>query len=195
MYDVYLKPVADVGASHGEPISVQASRKAFTCLCVLGVVMLSGATWVAKAATAVPVAQVFNTDGKSAILSVEAAGVQIYDCRANASGALAWQFREPLAILTQDGKTIGRHFAGPTWQLADGGAIVGKVAAQKPGVAQKDIALLQLDVVGREGAGLLSKVTAVERLDTQGGNFAGACEQAGELHVEPYRAQYVFLGN
>jgi len=126
-------------------------------------------------------------------LNVEATGVQIYDCRADAAGQLSWQFREPLATLTQGGKTVGRHFAGPSWQMADGSAIVGKVSSQSPGATSRDIALLKLDVLNHSGAGLLSKVVSVERLDTRGGVYAGACEHAGDLHVEPYSALYRFF--
>ena len=32
-------------------------------------------------------------------------------------GALTWAFREPIATLFQDGKTVGRHYAGPTWEV------------------------------------------------------------------------------
>jgi hypothetical protein len=36
-------------------------------------------------------------------------------------------------------------------------------------------------------------VTTVQRINTKGGNAAGKCEKAGELHAEPYSADYVFL--
>ena len=125
--------------------------------------------------------------------SVSATGVQIYDCRADTGGQLSWQFREPLATLIQDGKTVGRHFAGPSWEMADGSAIVGKVSAQSPGATAKDIALLQLDVVSQTGEGVLSQITGVERIETRGGLFSGRCERAGDLHVEPYTALYRFF--
>jgi len=41
-------------------------------------------------------------------------GAQIYECKADASGKFAWEFREPIATLLADGKTVGRHYAGPT---------------------------------------------------------------------------------
>lgn len=128
-------------------------------------------------------------------LSVSATGVQIYDCRTDSKGQLSWQFREPLATLIHDGKTIGRHFAGPNWQLDDGSEIVGKVIAQSPGATPKDISLLKLDVLNHLGNGVLSKVTSVQRVDTLGGVFAGACERAGDLHVEPYSAVYLFFAD
>jgi Protein of unknown function (DUF3455) len=48
----------------------------------------------------------------SVMLTVHAEGAQIYECKVN-SGKLVWQFREPIAALIADGKTVGRHYAGP----------------------------------------------------------------------------------
>jgi hypothetical protein len=39
----------------------------------------------------------------------------------------------------------------------------------------------------------LNDVTTVQRINTQGGNAEGACQKAGDLHSEPYSADYVFL--
>jgi hypothetical protein len=127
------------------------------------------------------------------VSKVHAEGVQIYECKLDKDGKMSWQFREPLATLVQDGKTVGRHFAGPSWEFADGSAVTGRSAAQSPGATKDDIALLRLDVIDRRGDGALSKVTAVQRLDTHGGVFSGSCDHKGALHLEPYSAQYVFL--
>lgn len=137
-------------------------------------------------------ADTFSKD-KHEITQVQAAGVQIYECKPDEAGAWKWQFREPLATLMKDGKTVGRHFAGPSWELASGGVIVGKVQSQAPGETEEDIALLELSVVDRHGEGVLTTATTVQRLDTKGGVFGGACDKPGELHLEPYTADYVFL--
>ena len=50
------------------------------------------------------------------VLTVHAEGAQVYECKAGADGKLAWAFREPIATLLVDGKTIGRHYAGPNWE-------------------------------------------------------------------------------
>jgi len=52
--------------------------------------------------------------GETGIVTLHAEGAQIYDCRAGTDGKLAWTFREPIATLLLDGKTVGRHYAGPT---------------------------------------------------------------------------------
>ena len=59
-----------------------------------------------------------------------AEGAQVYECKAEAVGKLAWTFREPIAALTLDGKTVGRHYAGPRWELADGSQVEGKGAVR-----------------------------------------------------------------
>jgi Protein of unknown function (DUF3455) len=50
-----------------------------------------------------------------------------------------WTFREPIATLLLDGKTVGRHYAGPNWEHTDGSAVVAKVAANTPGKTPNDI--------------------------------------------------------
>jgi len=171
------------------------SRIGFFALCVLGAVMLSCATFVAMGATVMREPTPFDSTGKITLLSVQAVGVQIYECHMEDGGRLTWKFREPLATLTLDGKTIGQHYAGPSWQFDDGGKVLGKVVAQKNGASDRDISLLQLDVISHEGKGATAQVASIERIDTNGGLFTGECQQQGALHLEPYRARYLFLGN
>src|SRR5436853_7863779 len=84
--------------------------------------------------------------GEAIVASWHAEGAQVYECKAGADGKLAWAFREPMATLLLDGKTIGRHYAGPNWAHVDGSAVVAKVAANAPGSTAKDIPWLKLEV-------------------------------------------------
>jgi hypothetical protein len=52
--------------------------------------------------------------GDAVMLTTHAEGSQIYECKADKSGKLIWQLREPIAALIVDGKTVGRHCAGPS---------------------------------------------------------------------------------
>jgi hypothetical protein len=131
--------------------------------------------------------------GEAAVLSVHAEGAQVYECKVGSDGKPAWAFREPIATLLLDDKTVGRHYAGPNWEHSDGSAVVGKVAGSAPGAAPGDIAWLKLDVVSRRGSGVLSDVTTVQRINTQGGKLEGACDKAGTFRSAPYSADYVFL--
>ena len=47
--------------------------------------------------------------GETIVATFHAEGAQVYDCKADAGGKLAWQFREPIATLLHDAATVGRH--------------------------------------------------------------------------------------
>src|SRR5262245_45426149 len=85
--------------------------------------------------------------GETTVATLHAEGAQVYECKAGADGKLAWTFREPIATLLLDGKTVGRHYAGPTWEHADGSAVTAKAAGNTPGGTPKDIPWLKLEVV------------------------------------------------
>jgi len=99
----------------------------------------------------------------------------------------------PPAIGAPGENTIVTFHAGPTWEHADGSAVVAKAAANAAGQTANDIPWLKLEVTAHRGAGLLSDVTTVQRINTRGGVHAGACDRAGALHSAPYAADYVFL--
>jgi Protein of unknown function (DUF3455) len=131
--------------------------------------------------------------GETVVATLHAQGAQVYDCKAGSDGKLAWAFRGPIATLLLDGKTVGRHYAGPTWEHVDGSAVVAKVAGRAPGATPKDIPWLKLEVTERRGNGVLSGVTTIQRINTQGGVAEGACEKAGSFFSAPYATDYVFL--
>jgi hypothetical protein len=163
----------------------------FLARAALALLLLSGLSVSAKAQTPLPDA--IAAPGETVVLTVHAEGAQVYECKAGADGKLAWAFREPIATLLVDGKTIGRHYAGPNWEHIDGSAVVGKVSGSAPGAAADDIAWLKLQVVSSRGSGVLTGVTTVQRINTKGGNLKGACDQAGSFKSAPYSAEYVFL--
>ena len=144
-------------------------------------------------ATIAQVPDAIATPGETLVATIHAEGAQVYECKADASGKLAWQFREPIATLLVDGKTVGRHYAGPNWELADGSAVVAKVAGRAPGATAKDIPLLKLEVTSQRGTGRLAGVTTIQRLNTKGGVGEGPCETAGDFLSVPYSADYTFL--
>ena len=131
--------------------------------------------------------------GETAFLTLHAEGAQIYECEADQAGKLAWTFREPIATLLQDGKTVGRHYAGPQWELSDGGIVQGKVSAKAPGAAPSDIPWLKLDAAAQKGHGALSDAVTIQRVNTHGGALEGACDAAGAFRSVAYSADYIFL--
>jgi len=158
----------------------------------LALLVLSGPLMSARAAET-PLPDAIAAPGETTVVTVHAEGAQVYECKMGGDGKLGWVFREPIATLLVDGKTVGRHYAGPSWEHSDGSAVVGKVAASAPGATPGDIPWLKLDVVSHRGTGILSGVTTVLRIDTQGGNLDGACDKAGTFRNVPYSADYVFL--
>jgi Protein of unknown function (DUF3455) len=131
--------------------------------------------------------------GQTVVATLHAEGAQVYECKAGADGKLAWAFREPIATLLLDGKTVGRHYAGPNWEHMDGSAVVGKAVGNAPGKTPNDIPWLKLEVTAQRGNGTLTGVTTVQRINTQGGVHIGACDKAGAFHSAPYATDYVFL--
>jgi hypothetical protein len=153
--------------------------------------VLSGLVANAKAQTPLP--DVIAAPGETVVLNTHTEGAQVYECKAAPDGKLAWGLREPIATLSVDGKTIGRHYAGPNWEHIDGSAVVGKVVGSAPGKMADDIAWLKLEVASSRGNGALTGVTTVQRINTKGGKIEGSCDRAGSLKSAAYSADYVFL--
>ena len=131
--------------------------------------------------------------GETAVVTFHAEGAQVYECKLDSSNRLVWQFREPIAALILDGKTVGRHYAGPNWQHVDGSAVRAKMVSSLPGATSDDVPWLKLDVTEQRGNGALSHVVTVQRVNTKGGATQGPCESAGTFRSVPYSADYVFL--
>src|SRR6201991_2425327 len=157
----------------------------------LALLLLSGSLVIARAQTPLP--DTIAAPGETAVLTVHAEGAQVYECKAGADGKLAWAFREPIATLLLDDKTVGRHYAGPNWEHIDGSAVAGKATGNAPVSTPKDIPWLKLEVTSHRGSGILSAVTTVQRINTQGGKLDGGCDGAGKFQSAPYSADYVFL--
>jgi len=147
---------------------------------------------IAPTSVAAEIPEAIAARGEVLVATAHAIGGQIYECKRDAAGKPTWQFREPIATLIIDGKTVGRHFAGPAWEMSDGSAVSARVSAQAPGASPSDIPLLRLDVAGRHGSGLLTGITTVQRLNTRGGRTDATCESPGALLSVPYTADYAF---
>jgi Protein of unknown function (DUF3455) len=158
----------------------------------LVLLLLSGSLVSAPAAEK-PLPDAIAAPGEATVLAVHAEGAQVYECKAGTDGKTSWAFREPIATLMADGKTVGRHYAGPNWEHNDGSAVVGKAVGNAPGATANDIPWLKLEVISKRGSGVLSSVTTVQRINTQGGKLEGACDKAGATRSVPYSADYVFL--
>jgi Protein of unknown function (DUF3455) len=131
--------------------------------------------------------------GEKLVLTLHAEGAQVYECKAGKDGKLAWTFREPIATLFEDGKTVGRHYAGPNWEHQDGSIVTGRVVGSAVGATDNDILWLKLEATAHKGNGILANITTVQRLNTVGGKLEGACDAAGTYRSVAYSADYLFL--
>src|SRR5215475_10718485 len=131
--------------------------------------------------------------GETMVLSVHAVGLQLYECKPGADGKLVWTFTAPQATLTADGKVVGKHGAGPSWELLDGSGITANAVSNVPGATENDIPWLKLEVTSHKGTGQLDGVTTVQRINTKGGVLKGACDRDDGHEGMPYVADYVFL--
>ena len=120
------------------------------------------------------------------LLRAVGSGDQVYGC-INGS----WVLKAPDArLLNQEGSVIGRHFAGPTWQLNDGSWVKGRAVAKRVAPDADAVPWLLLESVG--GTGRLGTVRFIQRTGTHGGNAPdGSCSQSAMRRV-PYTATYSF---
>jgi Protein of unknown function (DUF3455) len=135
--------------------------------------------------------------GEDVVLQAHATGSQIYVCQPGTDGKLAWALKAPEAELhDQQGAVIGRHYAGPTWKDNDGSEVTGKAVARVDSPAADSIPWLLVTVTGHAGDGVLSRVTSIQRIHTQGGMAppAADCTTAKQsLEVKSsYTADYYF---
>ena len=133
------------------------------------------------------------------VLVAYATGVQIYECSSDPTTyAWQWVFKGPEAELhDKAGAAIGKHYAGPTWELPDGSKVLGEVRAQAASADAGAIPLLLLNAKSNSGSGALRMVRSVQRLDTWGGRAPSeACshESSGKTARVPYKATYYFYG-
>jgi len=131
-------------------------------------------------------------------LEVQAAGVQIYECKASKDEPtrFEWVFKAPEADLYDSaGKKIGKHYAGPTWESADGSKVVGELKAKDDGPDPGAIPWLLLTAKSTSGNGVFARTMSIQRLNTSGGRApADGCNQsqAGKESRVAYKATYRF---
>ena len=131
------------------------------------------------------------------VIVLNAQGVQIYTCKASESDpkAYRWVFVAPEATLLEDGTAVGKHGAGPTWELtSDRTSVAGTVRQRQDGGAG-NIPWLLLAAKPVEGSGRLAGVTSIQRVATKGGvEPTDACNESksGQEVRVPYTADYYF---
>lgn len=138
--------------------------------------------------------------GYELLFRMHALGVQIYECQQG-----QWAFRAPRAALfdPETHRRVGSHYGGidrgltpgPWWESrADSSRIRAGNAVSAPSPNEGSIPLLRLEVLERQGAGMFTQVSYIQRLNTVGGvGPTGACEGGAKRQVV-YTADYFFYG-
>lgn len=135
---------------------------------------------------------------ESLAMVVPAKGVQIYECRVKRDQAgYEWAFVAPEAdLFDAHGRKIGRHYAGPLWEAADGSKVVGAVRERADAPVADTIPwlLLAAKSVGPDGS--FRHVSSIQRVNTVGGVAPkNGCSQAaaGQSARVHYTADYYFF--
>ncbi len=140
-------------------------------------------------------AQIQPPANEQLLLQVHAKGDQVYACKGDAA-QFAWTLKAPDAqLFDKDGKSFGKHFAGPSWEANDGSRVTGKAVANVPSPDADSIPWLLVNIVNHEGTGVLSRATTIQRINTKGGKPpASGCDaaHAGQEVRAPYSADYLF---
>ena len=137
--------------------------------------------------------------GQKLMMSTTGVGEITYECREkkDMAGAHEWAFVAPVATLySGDKKTVGKYYAGPTWEANDGSKVTGKQLAVSP-AAPGNIPLQLVKTDPAMGAGAMTGVSYIQRLNTKGGVApAMACDASskGKRQQVAYEADYVFYG-
>ena len=138
--------------------------------------------------------------GQKVRLVTTGVGEITYECRAkaNAAGQFEWAFVAPVATLySADRRSLGKYYAGPTWEASDGSKITGKQVATAP-ATPGSIPMQLVKAEPAMGAGAMNGVSYIQRLNTKGGVApAATCDAAGKGRRQQvaYEADYVFYGS
>ena len=136
--------------------------------------------------------------GSVLLFHSHAKGVQTYACQSG-----QWAFHAPRALLfnARDHRPTAIHYGGidrgltpgPWWEsLRDGNRIRAGNAVSAPSPNANSIPLLRLEVLERQGTGVFSRVSYIQRLNTTGGvGPTGECETGAQRRVV-YTADYYF---
>ena len=136
--------------------------------------------------------------GQVVYLEALATGVQIYECLPKPAepSTYEWAFRAPeAALVDRSGRSLGKHYAGPTWESVDGSKVVGESKARDPGPNPSAIPWLLLGAKATMGEGTFGHAKSIQRVQTVGGVAPSepcSAANAGQVARVPYAASYYF---
>ena len=137
--------------------------------------------------------------GQKLLMTSRGLGELTYECRAKKDMAtqFEWAFVGPVAsLMNADRKTVGKYYAGPTWEAMDGSKVSGKQVAISP-AAPGNIPMQLVKADPAAGVGAMNGVSYIQRVNTKGGVAPAAVCDSGSISKRmtvPYEADYVFYG-
>ena len=136
-------------------------------------------------------------DGYRQKLWSRGVGEITYACREkpDQKGSHGWVFVAPVATLYgSDHAVLGKYYAGPTWEGADGSKVTGKQAGVSAmGAENIPLQLVKTNPAG--SGGIFGDIAYIQRLKTKGGiGPATTCNaaSAGMEQKVAYEADYVY---
>lgn len=136
--------------------------------------------------------------GNKLFFTLRASGLQNYECRAKAgaAGGYDWVLVGPEAALyDKSDSLVGRHYGGPTWEYGDDSKVVGKEVAEAPAPKPLSLAWVLMQGTPAPRTGVMSGVTYVQRINTDGGVAPSDTCSAGAVGTKKgvrYSADYLF---
>jgi hypothetical protein len=164
---------------------------------LISLVASSASTIAGTTLSATVPAALESTANQELALTLTASGVQIYKCRAvpGEPKKFEWNFLAPEAELFDEQQhKVGRHYSGPTWELTDGGKVIGRIKAKADAPDGKGVPWLLLDAVQASGV-IMGKVVSIQRVDTVGGkppDEPADASKVGQERQVKYTATYKF---
>lgn len=176
-------------------ISPQLNRCAHFSAVVTMLMSGCAAQTETKSASTTP-ANLVPTANELRVLRMPAEGVQIYHCKVVDGKPAAWAFVSPEAdLFDESGARVGKHYAGPTWDLNDGSKIVGTVKERANSTTPGAIPWLLLSAKSTGSAGKLEKVVSLQRVNTVGGAVPATGCTASEMGKRTrvnYKAEHIY---
>jgi len=172
-------------------------RPSLRCVSVVFIAAVAGCAGSGLVAPTTP-APLKPAADETLFMEALATGVQIYECvpKSGQAGSYEWAFRAPDATMaSRSGRSLGKHYAGPTWEAPDGSRVLGELKARDPGPDASAIPWLLLGAKSTFGNGVFSKTRSIQRVATTGGlapSDACGANNTNQFARVPYTATYYF---
>src|SRR5262245_40008418 len=173
-------------------------NRSMMLLIIVGVSCIAAPFTAAHADKPIVPAKLMPPESYKLLLKAEAKGVQIWESVPGDDGKPKWNFVAPLADLFDErGKKLGCHYAGPSWEAADGSKVKKPADAKLESLIapnKDDLPWLLIPVLTEDGKnGTFAKATYIQRLNTKGGQAPKDPPlRIGTKIGVPYTATYYF---